>query len=358
MKMIQTKRIWTLLTTSCALVGLMASPLLATEVVVEVKKVFEKTVDNVIVLFDSSGSMAEKYGNSDLTRLEAERMIIEEANMTLPNLDWNMSFYSFTPKAFSKELFANPLRVISPMTPYSKESLAETIKVLPTKASGPTLLQHALKELDAVIAGLQGKTAILVFTDGTYTKMENAPTPLELAKKLVEKYDTCIYAVSSATGENEKKLIERMSKLNECSMVVPFFELLGNPGYTTGALYKVIEKVDLIDIADGVLFDFNKADLKEKYQAKIQNLGIFLEKNPGVRVVLAGYTDGVGSEGYNMELSRKRSEAVRDYLLANSKVEKNRVTLQWYGKSDPVASNQTEEGRALNRRVDAILIKK
>ncbi|MBW2329200.1 MAG: OmpA family protein, partial [Deltaproteobacteria bacterium] len=67
------------------------------------------------------------------------------------------------------------------------------------------------------------------------------------------------------------------------------------------------------------------------------------------------YTDGVGSEGYNLELSKKRSEAVRDYLLGKFKIDKDRITLNWYGKADPIASNQTPEGRAANRRVVGIL---
>jgi len=355
--MLQTKKVLTILTAGVVLMGWIASPVLATEVIIEVEKVFEKTVDNVIVLFDSSGSMAEKYGDTDLTRLEAERMILTEANKTLPNLDWNMGFYSFTPATLSMDILTASFKEISPMAPYSKESVAKAIEKLPAKASGPTLLQHALVKIDKMMPTLKGKTAILVFTDGTYTKMENTETPLTIAKKLADKYDTCIYAVSSATGEREVELIEAMSQINECSMVIPFYDLLGNPGYTTGALYRVIEKAITIDVVDAILFDFNKSSLKEQYHAKLQSLGTFLEKNPDVRVVLAGYTDGIGSEGYNMELSKKRSESARDYLLANSKIDKDRVTLQWYGKADPIASNQTEEGRALNRRVSLILTK-
>jgi OOP family OmpA-OmpF porin len=354
--MLQTKKILTLLIAGGALLGLMASPVFATEVIVEIEEVFEKTVDNVIVLFDSSGSMSEKYADTDMTRLEAERMILSEANMTLPDLDWNMSFYSFTPAAFTLDSLTTSLKEISPMAPYSKESVSKAIEALPTKASGPTLLQHALEKLDPVIAGLKGKTAILVFTDGTYSKMENSETPLTMAQKLVKKYDTCIYAVSSATGEKEQALIKGMAQLNECSMVVPFNELLGNPGYTTGALYNVIAKTVAIDVVDGILFDFNKSDLKNQYHGKLQELGAFLEKNTNVRVVLAGYTDGVGSEGYNMSLSQKRSESVHEYLMAHSKIDKNRVTLQWYGKADPIASNQTDKGRELNRRVSVILL--
>jgi len=119
---------------------------------------------------------------------------------------------------------------------------------------------------------------------------------------------------------------------------------------------QVIENPVTIDIVHNILFDFNKSVLKNEYKAKLQELGLFLEKNPKVRLVLAGYTDGVGSEGYNLVLSKKRAESVFDYLMAHSKIDKNRVSLEWYGKADPTASNQTEEGRALNRRVSVIQV--
>jgi OOP family OmpA-OmpF porin len=353
--MLNTKKIRIMLSIGAVLLGWLASPVCATLIIVETEEVFEKTVDNVVVLYDSSGSMSEKYGDTDLTRIEAARMILMEANRTLPNLDWNMGFYSFTPAAFSMDTLTAPFKTISPMAPYSKESVAKAIEALPTKASAPTLLQHALVEVKKMLGKLQGKTAIIVFTDGTYSKIDTNETPLTLAKKMVAEYDTCIYAVSSATGEKEQDLIEAMSQLNECSMVIPFFELLGQPGYTTGALYKVIEKTVAIDIVDGILFDFNDSTLKSEYHGKLNELGVFLEMNPKVQLFLAGYTDGVGSEGYNMALSKKRSEAVRDYLLTHAKLDKSRVTLQWYGKADPIASNQTDEGRALNRRVSVIL---
>ncbi|MEA3546098.1 MAG: OmpA family protein [Thermodesulfobacteriota bacterium] len=348
----QAKTVRTFLAVCTFLLGIMTTSASAAEIIMSVEKVFEKTVDNVIVLFDSSSSMTKNYGETTMTRLEAEREILNQANMTLPDLDWNIGFYSFTPKAGSNTA---PFKTISPMTPYSKDSVAKAIEALPAKASGPTLLQNALVELDSILAGLKGKTAILVFTDGTYSKKENFATPLKQAKKLEQKYDICIYAVSSATGEKEEKLLKAMSELNECSLVIPFFNLLNNPGYTTGALYRVIQKIVTVDIENGIFFEFNKFDLQPQYRERVLVLAKFIDSHPKVRVTLAGYTDGVGSEGYNMELSRKRAESVATLLLENSNIDPNRITLQWYGKADPMVTNTTAEGRALNRRVSVIL---
>ena len=335
------------------MVGMVASPVLSAEIVVQAQKVFEKTVDNFIVLYDSSSSMADKYAETSMTEIEAERMVLTEANNTLPNLDWNAGVFIFTPGSAPA---AGSFKTVLPMQTYNKDVFGKAVASLPVHPQGPTLLQSGLTEVDNVIAKLTGKTAVFIFTDGTYSEDKRYELkPLALAKTLVRKYDACIYAVSGATGVAERELVEAMSSLNECSMVIPFDKLLGHPGYTTGALYKVKNEVVNIAAADGIFFDFDKADIKPEYTEKMQNLGKVMVESPKARLVLAGYTDGKGSEGYNVELSKKRAEAVRDYLLSNFKIDKDRITLHWYGKADPAASNQTPEGRAKNRRVVGIL---
>jgi outer membrane protein OmpA-like peptidoglycan-associated protein len=68
-------------------------------------------------------------------------------------------------------------------------------------------------------------------------------------------------------------------------------------------------------------------------------------------VVLAGFTDDVGTETYNLPLSKRRVESVADYLERQG-VGKDRMTLLWYGQTNPIADNSTAEGRAMNRRVE------
>jgi OOP family OmpA-OmpF porin len=350
----QKKKFCSLLTAAVMLTGLGASQALSGEVIVEAKVAFEKTVDNFLVLYDSSSSMASKYADTDMTKIMAEQKVLAEANETLPPLDWNAGIFVFTPG--DKPSLEGSFKTVLPMETYNKDTFGTAIAALPTTASGPTLVQAGLTEAGKIIEKLQGKTALFIFTDGTYTPDKRYELdPLALAKQLVRKYDTCIYAVSSATGQAERELVKAMTSLNECSMVIPFDKLLGHPGYTTGALYKVTEQAISVAVGGEVLFDFNKADIKPEYAKRLDATGKAMQENPKARLVLAGYTDGIGSEGYNMELSRQRAEAVRDYLLAKFKIDKNRITLHWYGKTDPVASNQTPEGRAQNRRVVGIL---
>jgi outer membrane protein OmpA-like peptidoglycan-associated protein len=74
-------------------------------------------------------------------------------------------------------------------------------------------------------------------------------------------------------------------------------------------------------------------------------------------VEVGGHTDSVGSEAYNQGLSERRADAVRDYLMSKG-VKASRLTARGYGESRPVASNDTEEGRAENRRVELVVIER
>lgn len=105
----------------------------------------------------------------------------------------------------------------------------------------------------------------------------------------------------------------------------------------------------------GIHFDFDKATLKPEAIAILNQAAGLLQKHERVVVEVAGHTDSKGSEEYNLTLSDRRATAAKDYL--NSKgVKASRLSSRGYGESRPVASNDTEEGRAENRRVELIII--
>jgi OmpA-OmpF porin, OOP family len=103
-----------------------------------------------------------------------------------------------------------------------------------------------------------------------------------------------------------------------------------------------------------VLFETGKADLRPGALRNLYPLVTFLQKYPERRVLIEGHTDSVGSEAYNLELSERRADAVRDFLLQNG-VNAAQLTAHGYGKASPVASNDTVEGRQQNRRVELII---
>jgi len=103
-----------------------------------------------------------------------------------------------------------------------------------------------------------------------------------------------------------------------------------------------------------VLFETGKADLRPGALRNLYPLVTFLQKYPERRVLIEGHTDSVGSEAYNLDLSQRRADAVRDFLLQNG-VNAAQLTTRGYGKASPVASNDTAGGRQQNRRVELII---
>jgi outer membrane protein OmpA-like peptidoglycan-associated protein len=105
----------------------------------------------------------------------------------------------------------------------------------------------------------------------------------------------------------------------------------------------------------GILFDVNKATLKSESQQNLAKLAKILNKYPDTNILLEGHTDATGSEEYNLDLSRLRSQSVSNYL-ASLQVAANRFTIMGYGEANPAASNDTEAGRQANRRVEVAIM--
>jgi OmpA-OmpF porin, OOP family len=104
------------------------------------------------------------------------------------------------------------------------------------------------------------------------------------------------------------------------------------------------------------LFDFDKYVLKPQGRAALQNLGAQI-RSQGLKVKdidVVGHTDSVGSDAYNMRLSERRALAVKSFLVSEG-VNSSIIDVSGMGKRQPVASNETAEGRALNRRVEVLV---
>jgi len=103
-----------------------------------------------------------------------------------------------------------------------------------------------------------------------------------------------------------------------------------------------------------VLFDFGKATLRAEAREKLAKVSGILLAYPSLKVRVEGNTDNVGSEEFNQTLSEKRADAVRDYLLAQ-RVNPDNLSAIGYGKTRPIASNDTSDGRQQNRRVEMVM---
>ncbi len=104
-------------------------------------------------------------------------------------------------------------------------------------------------------------------------------------------------------------------------------------------------------VLKGIFFEVDDYTLRSESEAELQQLVAFMQRNPGIRIEIAGYTDNNGTDEYNLRLSENRAFEVFKYLFLH-RVKKDRMTYKGYGKANPVAPNDTEEGRARNRRTE------
>ena len=324
-----------------------------------------KTTDNFIVLFDASGSMQEIYKDTGMKKIDIAEGVFKSRAARVPELDWNAGLYLYTPwKSFYE------------MQPFNKQKYGAAIDEMAaykpslSYKNQPSPLGTAIKNLDPVLANLSGKTVVFVFSDGQFTLSQPKIWPVPAAKELASKYNVCFDIISSAQTPKSQKLVNDLAAVNACSRVVTFDAMLSRPEYMTSAIYAVrdralletqlISKVVGVEL-DSILFDYNKADIRPEYQDKLDALAKFLEKNPDTYALIEGFADSTGDPTYNMILSRQRAESVKNYLLekeifsaaeANiSAIAEKRLVTVWYGPVVPVASDDTAEGRQLNRRV-------
>jgi len=104
-----------------------------------------------------------------------------------------------------------------------------------------------------------------------------------------------------------------------------------------------------------VEFDTDSAIVQDKYYDDIKQLADFMKAYPKTTAVIEGHTDNVGSAEYNQKLSQARANSVRQYLIDNFGIKASRLSAIGYGLTKPIASNDTEEGRQKNRRVQVVV---
>ncbi len=132
----------------------------------------------------------------------------------------------------------------------------------------------------------------------------------------------------------------------------------------TKTIRRNIQLVSIADIADqeinvtmkNIFFDFSKFELKPESYPELNRLVKLLRDEKNLKIRIEGHTDIVGSDSYNLELSRKRANAVKTYLVRKG-ISRKRLIAKGYGSRKPVADNDTEEGKAKNRRVEIIFYK-
>ena len=109
-------------------------------------------------------------------------------------------------------------------------------------------------------------------------------------------------------------------------------------------------------VTHGILFDVNSATIKPESYGTLKEMATVLKENPDLKVKIVGHTDADGSDAANLELSKKRSAAVKDALAKEFGIDEARMETDGKGESEPIDKNDTPAGKANNRRVEFIKV--
>jgi OOP family OmpA-OmpF porin len=289
------------------------------------KEVLVKTADNVIVMVDSSSSMAATNKKYKRSYYDLEKEALTTGFGRLPDLGYNVGIYKFT-----------PWEALYPVQKFDAARVAEALNKLPAEPAGKTPLVKSLSELENVLKDLSGKTVVYIFSDGGHDKTAGK-SPGDKTAELAEKYDVSFQVIDYSFQERDRKTVSDMGRANMSSRVIPFDSYITQPFYALGPLYYTKWDTEVVTTSE-----------KKVSGYKVNNILFETDKVEAV----FGYTDDTGKAEYNIELSRRRAEVAADYLQKTYELSSNRVVVLWYGAENPIASNDTTEGRAQNRRVE------
>lgn len=121
-------------------------------------------------------------------------------------------------------------------------------------------------------------------------------------------------------------------------------------------LYLVPIEIGQIVRLNNVFFDFDKWDLRPESYVELNRVVKLLKENPAIEIEMSAHTDAYGTDAYNMTLSDNRAKSVMEYIISQG-IPRSRIISQGYGETKPVAANDTDENRQLNRRVEFKILK-
>ena len=334
---------------------------------------YVSSIDNFVIVLDASSSMGNLYKGNE--KFDMAVQIVNRMNQTLPELGQNGALRSF---GHSPAVSEKNTVLFYGMEKYSTKALGEKLKKI-SEAGGTSPMHTALdasgkEELKAV----SGKTAVIIISDGQPESDLESPITLKAAQALKDKLGPglCYYPIFIGDNEKGAVLMDEIARIGKCGFSSNADNLLTNAG-----MAKFVEDVFLtkkpmapaakavappatpapvvlkgtnaqgIWVVDEAYFDFDKSVVKPKAFDFLNEVADVLKTHPQITLKVQGHTDSIGTKAYNDALSIRRAQAVKTYLM-NKGISGDRMTLEGFNFSKPVAPNSTPEGRALNRRVE------
>ena len=331
---------------------------------------YVQNANNFDIIFDKTGSMGSDYGG--VQKLVIEKSLVSKFNSYIPDLSLNGGLRTFGQNYTDFDVTKLEYGIVK----YDPESLDGVIQKLRTPF-GESPLEAAILAAGNDLKGLQGKSALVIFTDA----VDMGDAPVKAATSVKNQYgdNLCIYTVQIGNDVQGGKILDQIVKAGECGVSVKgddlandsamsdFVERIFLSTKTAKALppppppvqeMKKAPEVEQKILEKGratldVEFDTGKSVVKPRYYNDIRNVAEVMKKYPDLKIVIEGHTDNVGGEKYNLNLSQKRAEAIKGVMVTKFNIEPSRLMTKGFGYSKPIASNSTKEGRQKNRRVEA-----
>lgn len=257
--------------------------------------------------------------------------------------------------------FGGKDRIVSPLAPFNRSALgskADSLRILGDLHGygGETPFRNVFAEVQEALKTKTDNTVVVIFSDGLPDVETEA---MDAAKALVESQgNLCFHTVHVGDDEDGARFLKAVSALTPCGSAREMaavwdannfmkFTHAVFAGEAGGAPDACAGRI----VLRGIEFAFDKADLGGSSSVILDVAAEQLTRCPNIPMEIDGHTDSVGTEDYNQGLGQRRAESVKGYLV-NKGIRSSRLTARSFGESRPVASNDTEEGRQTNRRVE------
>jgi OmpA-OmpF porin, OOP family len=308
-------------------------------------------VDNFILFVDHSGSMAMTSEDLKGIKIKLAKELIAKMNAEIPELGYMSAVNTFAP--FGTELAP---------TKYSKPAVAGALGKIDTDYEiygRNTPMGVGLSDVDAVLAKMTGKTALIIFTDGDSNYGKD---PVAEAKALYAKYPNrlCIHVVSYADNAHGKMVVDEIRALSRCTVVGDPKALADNAAlkkYVRDVFYDMADETrSIVSSCESITlgnmnFGFDKFAITPDMEPALEQALAVLKGSSCKQFVIEGHTDSVGTVAYNQKLSERRANSVVKWLTSKG-FDASRLVAKGMGKLAPKFDNKTAEGRHLNRRVE------
>lgn len=344
----------------------------------------KQKANTFFVINDSSSSMSEMYSgsgfSSDATKLAIEKEILTRFNNALPNITLSSGLRSFGYGPCLSWGYTHLNQSIQSHSPSSFEGAVNSLEC----SSGGTPAASAFEAASVDLASASGQISVIFLSDGhNYDS-----SPATAIEALQEQYgdNFCLHTIwvgNEAEG-NGQAVLQELAEISGCGSSVAASAVASSEGmanFISTALFDsatphvvaIAGDADGDGVQDskdkcpntpkgakvdrdgcwafhGIFFDFDQSKIKPGYENTFNSAAKVLTLNPALTVEIQGHTDSIGSEAYNLGLSTKRAEAVKQHMVKKG-INPSRMTTKGFGESKPVASNRTSDGRAHNRRV-------